>query len=220
MTRRDRLTRAVDALVRNRRPPRFPADGEEAASLHAAAALGAGRPGADLPTPAFLAQLEARLHAEVDAGSRRRVSRRALMRAGGVGAAAAVAGALLDRTVLGGTTDAPPADGPLVTGAGRWVPVLADGELPPGSVVRFTAGAVEGIAVNRAGRLTALSAVCTHMGCLLRPNAAAGSLDCPCHTAAFTLDGAPVNREYLKPLPVIDVRSRAGHIEVHIPEQA
>ena len=36
----------------------------------------------------------------------------------------------------------------------------------------------------------ALSGVCTHLGCVLKPNIDSGSLDCPCHRTAFGLDGS------------------------------
>jgi len=54
MSATDRIARFVDALVRDRRPPRYPADPDEAAAMVAAAALKSARPGADLPRPEFV----------------------------------------------------------------------------------------------------------------------------------------------------------------------
>ncbi|MEO5816393.1 MAG: FAD-dependent oxidoreductase [Gemmatimonadaceae bacterium] len=40
-----------------------------------------------------------------------------------------------------------------------------------------------------AGKLIKVSAVCTHMGCLVRWNGAETTWDCPCHGSRFTVDG-------------------------------
>jgi nitrite reductase/ring-hydroxylating ferredoxin subunit len=39
------------------------------------------------------------------------------------------------------------------------------------------------------GELHAVSAVCTHLGCLVNFNSAERSWDCPCHGSRFTIDG-------------------------------
>ena len=59
--------------------------------------------------------------------------------------------------------------------------------------------------------------VCTHLGCVLRPNVEGGSLDCPCHRTVFAWDGS-VRRHQLQSrpanLPTIKSRIREGQVEV------
>jgi Rieske Fe-S protein len=42
---------------------------------------------------------------------------------------------------------------------------------------------------DKAGKLTKVSAVCTHLGCLVRWNSAERTWDCPCHGSRFHPDG-------------------------------
>jgi len=82
--------------------------------------------------------------------------------------------------------------------------------------MRFSAGPVEGYVIDRGTTVEALSAVCTHMGCTLAFNRGAGRLDCPCHGASFGLDGRPLNREYVIPLPTIRARINGDQVEVFV----
>jgi nitrite reductase/ring-hydroxylating ferredoxin subunit len=218
----DRLARVVDRLQRERRPPRFPAEPDEAAALYAAAALKAARPGADLPSRDFVADLEKKLAAEVargDAPATRtpRLSRRTLLQVSGASAAAALAGVLVDRG-LSRPEVRPP--NKLVPKDGRWIPVVSTASLPEGRAMRFSTAAVEGFVVNHGGTVLAMSAICTHMGCVLRFNQPAQSLDCPCHGASFDLNGSPLHGGYLDSLPRLATRVRGGSIEVEVPRQA
>ncbi|MFL6205119.1 MAG: FAD-dependent oxidoreductase [Acidimicrobiales bacterium] len=63
--------------------------------------------------------------------------------------------------------------------------------LPPGDgvVVRID-GHPTAVHRDDAGELHAVSAVCTHLGCLLSFNRCERSWDCPCHGSRFTVDGA------------------------------
>jgi len=214
----ERVADWVDALVHGRRPPRFAADREEAPALLAAAALKSARPGEDLPSPEFVEGLRRRLAEQLEPAPRPRAgglfSRRRLLEVTGFSAAAAVAGAIFSRAVE--TPDTPlPKHQQLEPDNAQWVAVMAASAVPPGTAARFTAGAVEGFIVNREGAIEALSAVCTHMGCILKFNATAARFDCPCHGATFALDGSP-GRGYLDSLPRIAARVTAGKVEVSV----
>jgi nitrite reductase/ring-hydroxylating ferredoxin subunit len=208
----------VDDLLKRRRPRRFKATPEELEALKAAAELAPLRAGADLPDPRFVERLEHRLRRELEdrPTSRPSWTRRGLLQAAGAAAAAAVVGAAVDRSVLGPAAPAP-GSGTLLPNGAQWRPVAAVGELPPGTVRTFSTGAVQGVIVNDDGRIRALSGVCTHLGCVLKPNTESGSLDCPCHRTVFGWDGSV--RQHQLPsrpanLPKIDSRVRDGQVEV------
>jgi cytochrome b6-f complex iron-sulfur subunit len=213
VSRRNRARRFVDALLRDRRPPRFEADAEEARLLEVATSLRGARTATDLPSAEFVSGLEGRLRTQVEAGPgpRREPSRRGFLIGGGI-AAAAAAGVAVDLGVRRADQDG--TQGELVPAAGTWQPVATLADLADGHPRRFRAGAVEGVLVPHPdGSVHALSAVCTHMGCLLE--ARARSLLCPCHGASFDLQGAPIDREYLtSPLPRLRSRVAGDRVEV------
>jgi Rieske Fe-S protein len=55
------------------------------------------------------------------------------------------------------------------------------------------------------GTLHAVSMRCTHLGCLLRFNAAERSWDCPCHGSRFDVDGAVLEGPAVRDLPRPDL---------------
>jgi cytochrome b6-f complex iron-sulfur subunit len=221
--RQNRLARAVDAMLHDRRPRRFPADPDEAAQLQAAAMLHSAHPGADLPSAEFVDRLGQQLRRQVSADDEAArpqlwAGRRAFLRGAGIAAAAVATGVGVDRAVVTlRSSSLGQSDMNVPDAGGWWAPVATLTAVRSSPGLRFRAGSVEGVLVARAdGGVDALSAVCTHLGCLLNVDAANRRLACPCHAATFTLDGTPNSREYLRPLPRLKSRVSGEHVEVYV----
>lgn len=73
-------------------------------------------------------------------------------------------------------------------------PVASPEELRPNSAAVFTKGTHK-IAAYRdsGGALHQVSAVCTHLGCLVAWNEVENTWDCPCHGSRFDIDGTVLN---------------------------
>jgi nitrite reductase/ring-hydroxylating ferredoxin subunit len=227
----ERLSGYVDDLLAERRPRRFLAQSaDELRLLQAAARLRGARPGADQPDPGFLADLRQQL-ADHPTGvtpevapspapvrrSRRRLLASAVGLVGGL-AATLAAGFGLGRL----SAPSPVPTEPIPSDGGRWYRVAALTDLPVRKVLRFVAGPLVGHLVNSEDGLYALSAVCTHQGCLLRWRKQEREFECPCHGAAFDLVGrmtyGPASyRDPLPPLPVIATRVQDGQVFVWTP---
>jgi len=219
-----RIAGFVEALRRNRRPKRFDAKPEDVEAMRAAIEMTSGRPGATLPSSDFINDLHNRIAEQLDepTSSPRPtslISRRAAIGGLSAAAAAAVAGAVVDRELLRPSSTLRVASSQeLVPDEGSWQPVVAENEVAPGQVVRFTTASTVGFVVNDGGQLSAISGVCTHQGCLLRHNDAEGRLDCPCHRASFSLQGDVLRHQFPQPIPALphlQVRTRDGQIEIN-----
>jgi len=211
----DRIAAFVEDLVRNRRPCRFKASPEEMDALGAAAELAAARPGADLPSGDFIARLGRQLRSQMEPPpAHEPVTRRALLRTAGLAAAAGVAGAVIDRTIVSQPLGQ---QATLTPDHGTWRAVAALADVSAGQSVRFSSGPVEGVVVNDGRTIKAVSAVCTHQGCLLLLDAAAHRLRCPCHPTVFSVSGQLISYSLATPpanLPALQARVRDGQIEV------
>jgi len=77
--------------------------------------------------------------------------------------------------------------------------------LKPGEGKVLTIGG-KAVACHRteAGELVKVSAVCTHMGCLVRWNVSQRTWDCPCHGSRFTHDGLVLGGPAESPLEKMD----------------
>ena len=67
-----------------------------------------------------------------------------------------------------------------------------------------------------ASRVVALSAVCTHVRCILGFDRERMGLKCPCHDGRFDLSGNVVSGPPPRPLTSYQVSVRAGEVFVHL----
>lgn len=218
----DRVARFVDDLLHGRRPHRFTATPEEAEAMTAAAGLAAARLGSDIPDKAALDRIHKRLAEALDESRAfdRRLSRRAWLYTAAAAAAAVVVGVGLDEVIrtreesggAGGTAT-------LLPDNGSWRPVAALAELPPGNAKQVSTANLDAVIINDGGTISAVSGVCTHLGCKLQPDDANRKLNCPCHQTSFSWSGkvlyyrlkaAPAN------LPTIPSRVNNDQVELYI----
>jgi cytochrome b6-f complex iron-sulfur subunit len=223
--RRRDLDRMVEAVLAGESLPAGRLEPDEVEALRAAIDLRAARPVADFAEEEFVTNtrgwLAAMASGEVPS-SAVRIPRRALL-AGAAGAVAAgLVGAMAESSLLSSSPPRLAATGEVVPDNGQWVPVAAAADVGGGQVTRFATASTVGFVTEHDGTLSAVSGACTHQGCLLRLNQAAGRLDCPCHRTAFGVDGKLMFSQLATlpaPLPQIQVRSRDGQIEAFLPRE-
>ena len=98
-------------------------------------------------------------------------------------------------------------------GAGR-VAVADEGELPQGTGQVFSVANKPVIVVHTAEGFKALSAVCTHLGCVVYWDEGREAISCPCHEAYFTVNGAVISGPPPAPLPPLRVEVEQGKVWV------
>lgn len=85
-------------------------------------------------------------------------------------------------------------------------------ELPPGTGKTFQLGENRVFVLNVNGNLTAMSAVCTHLGCLVQWKPDENLVFCACHGARYTSKGEIVRGPQPAPLAPFGVRVENGEI--------
>jgi cytochrome b6-f complex iron-sulfur subunit len=220
------VRRFVKDLLQQRRPHRFNADADDAAELRAAIALRAAGPD-NGPSESFVEELHQRLRSELEENESRPASRRRFVAS--VAAASVVSvgiGVAVDQAVTSqgdqGTDDTAGGDQTVVPDSGEWRAVVAAKDLPEGGVRPFDLGTINGFVHRTDGQLRAVSGVCTHLGCKLALDPPKRQLNCPCHNAAFGVDGAVLHHRLpiaLNPLPHLVVRESEGVVQVFVPSR-
>ena len=210
-----RVNRWVDDLLHDRRPRRLRGGEQDVDALRAAIEMRSSGPDSGLPDPRFVESLRRRLARETQGvvPHATRMTRRGLLASGGLAAATAAAGLLVGERLVGGSAT----QQHLIPEGGKWVAVADLTDVPVGTAMLFSTGAVRGFVANHGDTVRAFSAVCTHLGCLLRMNADARRLDCPCDRTAFAFDGSVLFKAMsasLPSLPELTSRIHAGKIEV------
>ena len=215
----EQLDRFVEDLLADRRPERRPLEnGDALEARRVAAMLRAARPGATLPSREFGDRLQ---EAIADAVRARGIpakatgpSRRSLLLTGAGSLAAGILAVLgVERLAQ---RPAPQSwQPPLVPShRGSWQTLMALVDLPDATPVRFTHGPLEGYVIRRGNTIRALSALCTHMPCVLNWSTLRTQFECPCHGAAFAESGTVIGTYPLPPLPPIQVRIQQDQVEI------
>ena len=82
------------------------------------------------------------------------------------------------------------------------------GSLEPGQAAVVKAnGKKVALYRDEAGTVQAVSAVCTHMGCIVHWNQVEKSWDCPCHGSRFDICGDIIEGPALSPLATVDMEA-------------
>jgi len=90
-------------------------------------------------------------------------------------------------------------------------PTLAPGQ---SAILQVRGKAV--IVVREQTSFTAYSAVCTHLGCLVKWDGSRKEFLCPCHAAVFDKNGAVVSGPAPAPLPPYKVKEVGGKVYVSL----
>jgi nitrite reductase/ring-hydroxylating ferredoxin subunit/uncharacterized membrane protein len=99
-----------------------------------------------------------------------------------------------------------------------WQDVIAEGQVKEGTLIEASAGDVPILLVRDGEQIHAMSDTCSHLGCALhKGKLEEGTIVCPCHGSAFALDGSVVRGPATASQPSLEVRVRAGQVQVRPP---
>ncbi len=98
-------------------------------------------------------------------------------------------------------------------GGGR-VNVASTADLPPGKGEVFSVNNKPVMVINTADGYKALSATCTHLGCIVFWNEQKQVIACPCHEAYFNTNGAVISGPPPAPLPTYRIQVAEDQIYV------
>jgi cytochrome b6-f complex iron-sulfur subunit len=98
--------------------------------------------------------------------------------------------------------------------AGHRVAVASTADLPMGAGQVFSVNNKPVIVIHTEDGFKALSAVCTHLGCIVLWNEQRSVIACPCHEAFFNINGAVISGPPPAPLPVYRVQVEGDQIFV------
>lgn len=92
---------------------------------------------------------------------------------------------------------------------------IPEKDVPEGEAKFFDLGGTSAVLVRkRGGELIALSAVCTHLGCIVQWEKSKQDFLCPCHGGLYTADGAVTSGPPPKPLAKLPFTVTNGIITV------
>ncbi len=203
------------------------------------------------PRPEFVAKLQARLEQELPpslpqqkqpAGKQKKPqkpSRRALLTGGAAVAASLAAGAGIEWAVEH-VTSSPKAITypPLVSGVPTTWHFVTTLNLLGNNAVRFATDTIVGYVIRSGAKdvttgyhgeaivpdqvhIIAMSASCTHMGCIVQWQNSDRKFHCPCHGGLFTENGQVDKSSgptlYLYPLPRLRTKIEDGKVYVEVP---
>ena len=99
-------------------------------------------------------------------------------------------------------------------GAGDEVEVKDAASLQPGQSTMVQVKGKAVIVIRESAGYRAMSAICTHLGCLVKWESAKKEFFCPCHAAVFDQNGAVVSGPAPGPLPAYKVKDVGGKVFV------